>query len=85
MPTVSVGIPDTTFVSSSQPTQNFSFYPLMYVGNDPGFMDCIGLMEIDLPPLPVTSVDSAVLQLSVIVKTGTDPSPVVVNRVTSFF
>ena len=85
MPTVSVGIPDTTFVSSSQPKQNFSFYPLMYVGNDPGFMDCIGLMEIDLPPLPVTSVDSAVLQLSVIVKTGTDPSPVVVNRVTSFF
>ena len=68
MPTVSVGIPDTTFVTSSQPAQNFSFYPLMYVGNDPGFTDSIGLMEIELPPLPVTSVDSAVLQLSVIVK-----------------
>lgn len=85
MPTVSVGIPDTTFVSSSQPSQNFSFYPLMYVGNDPAFLNCIGLMEIDLPSLPVKSVDSAVLQLSVIVKTGIEPSPIVVNRVTSPF
>lgn len=85
MPTVSVSIPDTTFVSSSQPTQNFSFYPLMYVGSDPTFLDCIGLMEIELPPLPVTSVDSAVLQLSVIVKTGDEPSTIVVNRVTSPF
>ena len=85
MPTVSVAIPDTTFVTSSQPAQNFSFYPLMYVGNDAGFMNCISLMEIDLPPLPVTTVDKAVLKLSVIVKTGTDPSPIVVNRVTSPF
>jgi len=86
MPTVSVGIPDTTFVSSAQPAQNFSFYPLMYVGYDPSaFLNCIGLMEIDLSSVPVTQVDSAVLQLSVIVKTGTDPSPVVVNRVTSLF
>jgi len=85
MPTVSVGIPDTTFVSSSQPAQNFSFYPLMYVGNDLTFQDCIGLMEIDLSSIPVTNVDSAVLQLSVIVKTGTEPSPIVVNRVTSPF
>mgnify|MGYP001188900832 FL=1 len=85
MPTISIGIPDTTFVSSSQPTQNFSFYPLMYVGRDPVFLDCIGLMEIDLSSIPVTSVDSAVLQLSVIVKTGDEPSPIVVNRVTSPF
>ncbi|AGC68550.1 hypothetical protein Cst_c15640 [Thermoclostridium stercorarium subsp. stercorarium DSM 8532] len=85
MPTVTVGIPDTTFLSSAQPEQNFSFYPLMYVGNDPVFQECIALMEIELPVLPVTSVDSAVLQLSVIVKTGTDPSPIVVNRVTDPF
>jgi len=85
MPTVSVGIPDTTFVSSSQPTQNFSFYPLMYVGNEPSFSDSIGLMEIDLSSIPVTNVDSAVLQLAVIVKTGTESSPIVVNRVTSPF
>ena len=62
----------------------FLLYPLMYVGNDPGFTDSIGLMEIELPPLPVTSVDSAVL-LSVIVKTGPDPSPIVVNRVAEPF
>ncbi|HHW48206.1 MAG TPA: DNRLRE domain-containing protein [Clostridiaceae bacterium] len=85
MPTISVGIPDTTFVSSSMPSNNFSFYPLMYVGQDPVFSECIALMEIDLPDLPVTSVDSAVLQLSVIVKTGENPSPVIVNRVTSPF
>jgi len=85
MPTVTVGIPDTTFVSSAQPTQNFSFYPLMYVGSDLVFLNCIGLMEIDLSSIPVTSVDSAVLQLSVIVKTGADPSTIVVNRVTSPF
>lgn len=85
MPTVSIGIPDTTFVSSSQPTQNFSFYPLMYVGVDTTFQNCISLMEIDLQSVPVTSVDSAILKLSVIVKTGEAPSPVVVNRVTSPF
>jgi|GEM_PF-404911 len=85
MPTVMIGIPETTFVSSAQPTQNFSFYPLMYVGTDPVFSECIGLMEIDLSSIPVTTVDSAVLQLSVIVKTGTEPSPIVVNRVTSPF
>lgn len=85
MPTVTIGIPDTTFVSSAQPFNNFSFYPLMYVGRDIGFQECIGLMEIDLSSIPVTSVDSAVLQLSVIVKTGTDPSPIVVNRVTAPF
>jgi len=85
VPTITIGIPDTTFVSSAQPLNNFSFYPLIYVGTDEVFSDCIGLMEIDLSSIPVTTVDSAVLQLSVIVKTDTDPSPIVVNRVTSPF
>lgn len=85
MPEITIGIPDTTFVSSAQPDQNFSFYPLMYVGRDPGFLECISFLEIDLSSIPVTSVDSAVLQLSVIVKTGTEPSPIVVNRVTGPF
>ncbi len=85
MPTVTIGIPNTTFVSSAQPSLNFSFYPLMYVGNDVTFAETISLMEIDLSSIPVTNVDSAVLQLSVIVKTGADPSPIVVNRVTSPF
>jgi len=48
MPTVSVGIPDTTFVSTAQPAQNFSFYPLMYAGIDPTFAETISLFEIDL-------------------------------------
>lgn len=51
----------------------------------PTFLDSISLMGIDLSSIPVTSVDSAVLQLSVIVKTGAEPSPIVVNRVTSPF
>ena len=42
-------------------------------------------MEIDLPPLQVETVEQAVLRLSVIVKTGADPSQIVANRVTSPF
>ncbi len=85
MPTVTINIPETTFVSSAQPSSNFSFYPLMYVGIDTVFSECIGLMEIDLSSIPVTNVDSAILQLSVIVKTDGNPSPILVNRVTSPF
>ncbi len=68
-----------TFTSSAQPTTNLSFYPTTYVGTDPEFQNCIGLIQLDLPP--VQAVDSAVLQLSVIVKSGDDPTHVVVNRV----
>lgn len=57
----------------------------MYVGNDAGFINYISLMEIDLPPLQVETVEQAVLRLSVIVKTGADPSQIVANRVTSPF
>lgn len=85
MPTVTVNIPNTTFISSSQPDSNFSFFPLIYTGTDPGFSSCTGLLRISLPELPVNQVDSAFLQLSVIVKSGASPSPVVVNEVTSSF
>jgi len=85
MPSVTVNLPLTTFVSSAMPDSNNSFYPLLYTGTDPIFQHCISLMEIGLPVLPVTAVDSAVLQLSVIVKSGDVPSPVVVNKVTSPF
>jgi hypothetical protein len=57
----------------------------MYTGTDPSFQNCIGLLQIELPPLPVSRIDSAVLQLAVIVKSGEAPSPVVVNRVTEPF
>lgn len=85
MPTVSVNIPNTTFVSSAQPDNNLSFYPLMYTGTDPGFHNCISFLQITLPALPVTAVDSALLELAVIVKTGAAASTVVVNGVTQPF
>lgn len=34
MPTVTLNLPDTTFVSSALPGTNFLFYPLIYVGTD---------------------------------------------------
>lgn len=85
MPTITVNIPETTFVASAQPNNNLSFYPLMYTGTDPGFQNCISLLKITLPALPVSVVDSAKLELAVIVKSGNSPSPVVVNNVTSPF
>lgn len=85
MPTLILSIPNTTFVSSGQPDNNLSFYPLMYTGTDPNFQHCISLMQITLPSMPVTKVDRAMLQLAVIAKSGVAPSPVVVNRVTTPF
>ena len=85
MPSVTVSIPLTTFVSSAMPDNNNSFYPLLYTGTDPNFQDCISLLEIELPTLPVTAVDKATLQLSVIAKSGDTPSTIVVNKVTSPF
>ncbi|NBJ16874.1 MAG: DNRLRE domain-containing protein [Dehalobacter sp. 4CP] len=85
MATLTLNIPDTTFVSSYLPDMNFSSYPLVYSGTDPSFQNCISFLQIVLPVLPVTSVDSALLELSVIVKSGAAPSPLVVNRVTDPF
>lgn len=85
MSTITVNIPRATFVSSAYPTTNLSFYPTMYVGTDASYHNCISLMNITLPTLPVTHVDSAILNLAVISKTGALPSPIVVNQVTSAF
>ncbi len=85
MPNITIDISDTTFVSSAQPDTNLSFYPVIYVGTDTSFQNCIGLLKIALPPLPVTSVANAILQLAVIVKSGTDPSTVMVNRADSSY
>lgn len=81
MSTVVVDIPNTTFVSSAQPGINFSVYPTIYAGTDPQYQNCISLLQIALPALPVSFVDSAILQLAVIVKSGANPSPVTVNTV----
>lgn len=83
MPTVVLNTTETTFVSSAQPNTNFSGYPVLYTGTDTTYQNCISFLKFELPSLPVTSVDSAFLQLSVIVKTGDAPSTVVVNRVAS--
>lgn len=85
MSTITVNIPDTTFVSSAFPTSNLSFYPTMYSGTDASYLNCVTLMNITLPTLPVTHVDNATLNLTVITKTGTTPSPIIVNQVTSAF
>jgi hypothetical protein len=87
MPTTTVNIPNTTFVSSAQPDNTLYFYPTMRIGTDPDpqFASCAGLMQIELPALPVYQVDTAKLKLSVIEKSGAAPSPVVVQRVTEPF
>ncbi|HEX2985199.1 MAG TPA: DNRLRE domain-containing protein [Caproiciproducens sp.] len=85
MPTLTINLPKTTFVSSAQPNYNFSFYPLLYTGTDPNFQDCISLWQIDLSSLPVAQVISAKLSLTVLSKSGADPSPIAVNQVTSPF
>jgi len=85
MPTKTINISETTFVASGQPNSSFSFYPLMYAGTDATFQNCISLLKITLPELPISAVDSAKLELAVISKSGTTPSPVVVNNVTSPF
>ncbi len=85
MPTVTFNISQTTFVAPIQPNNNFSFYPLINTGTDAGFGNSIGLLKFPLPQLPVSSVDSATLNLAVITKSGPAPSPVVVNKVTSAF
>lgn len=84
MPTVTLNLPETTFVSSAQASNNFLFYPLMYVGTDPSYQDCTSLINVALPTLP-KRVDSAFLQLSVIVKSGAAPSTVAVSQLGAAF
>lgn len=81
MATITVSIPDTTFVSSALPDTNLFFCPLIYTGTDPSFQNCISFLQIDLSALPVTSVDSAMLELAVIVQSGAASSPIAVDRV----
>lgn len=85
MPTVVLNTTETTYVSSALPDNNFSFYPSLFTGTDATYQACIGFLKFDLAAIPVKSADSAYLQLSVIAKTGTVPSRIEVNRVTSEF
>ncbi len=74
---------ETTFVSSALPDTNFSTNPVIHAGTDEAFQNTISFLRYTFPSLPVSEVDSAILQLSIITKTGAALSPVVVNRVTS--
>ncbi len=85
MPSAVLTASQNTFVSSAQPNNNFSFYPVLYTGTDTGFGNCISLLKFDFTTVPANAVDSAELQLSVIVKSGGKPGTVAVNRVTDYF
>lgn len=85
MPSITVNLANTTFVSPAQPYSNFNFYPVMYIGMDPTYQNSSGLLQIVLPTIPALSVDSAVLQFSLIVKAQAPPTVVTVNRATSAF
>ncbi|HHV32351.1 MAG TPA: DNRLRE domain-containing protein [Clostridiales bacterium] len=83
MPTITLNAAGTTFVASAQPNTNFATYPTIYTGTDPSFDFTISYLKFDLSSVPVTRVDSAILELTVLAKTGALPSLVVVNRVTA--
>lgn len=81
MANITVNLPNTAFVSSLLPDYHFSEPPLIYAGTDPIFLNCISYLQIPLPMLPVSVIDSAMLELTIIEKTGEASSPIVVNRV----
>ncbi len=83
MPTLNLNTSDTTFVSSVLPDTNFSTSSVIYSGMDTNFQDTVSYLKFTLTDLSVPSVDSAVLWLAVIIKTGLEPSRIAANRVTS--
>ena len=83
--TITLTSAGTVFVSGALPDLNLSVSPVLIVGTNPVFGESISFLQFPLPPLPVTSVDNATLRLFVIFKTGDDPSPIHVNRVTEDF
>ena len=85
MATITLTAAGTTFVSGTLPDLNLSASPVIIVGTNPVFGEIIGFLQFPLPPLPVPSVDRAILRLFVIYKTGADPSSIEVNRVTEDF
>lgn len=85
MSAIVIDLPATTFVTSSQPGNNFSIYPTVRVEKNPNIQTSIALLEIPLPSLPATTVKSALLQLAVVSKSGAASSPVTVNRLISPF
>ncbi|HHV64072.1 MAG TPA: DNRLRE domain-containing protein, partial [Peptococcaceae bacterium] len=85
MASITLSPSGTTFVSSTLQDLNLSAIPLFIVGTNPTFGESIGLLQFPQPPIPVTTADKATLRLFVLFKTGVDPSPLHVNRVTEAF
>ena len=85
MPPIVLTAAHNTFISSAQPSNIFSFYPLLYAGKDELFGTCTSLLKFDFTTVATNSVDRAILQLSVMVKTEEDKSSIVVNRLTGSF
>lgn len=75
----------TTFVSSLLATNNLSDSAVIVAGTDSIYLNSVSFLKFDLSAITAKSVDSAVLRLFVFAKTGTLPSPLVINRVTSDF
>ncbi len=85
MATLTLLTTGTTFVSSLIPDLNLSSSAVIVAGTDPVYLNSISFLKFDLSSIPVESVTSAVLRLFVFAKTGSLPSPIVVNRVTADF
>ncbi len=81
--TIILNTTETTFISSAQPNTNFSIYPVVYAGLDEIYQSCMGFLRFELPILPVASVQKALLEISILLKTNESPSTIVFNRVTS--
>lgn len=84
MPTVTMNLPATTFVSSAKLNSNFLVYPLVCVGTDANLKKCTALINVMIPALP-KKVDSATLQLSPIMKSGTAPSTIAISQLGTDF
>ncbi|OPX44409.1 hypothetical protein CLHUN_17080 [Ruminiclostridium hungatei] len=85
MPPVVLTVAQNSFVSSEQPQDNFSYQPLLYTGKDEAFGNCISLLKFDFTAVATNAVDSAFLQLTVILKSEQNASTIVVGRVTESF
>ena len=85
MPAVVLTVSQNTFVSSAKPIDNLSYHPLLYIGYDEIFDRCVSLLKFDFTTIPTNTVDSAFLQLTVIVESGEDESVIGIARIEESF
>ncbi len=85
MPTVILNATQNTFVASTYPNSNLSYYPLLYTGTDTILGTCISLLKYDFAAVSANSVENAVLELSVFLKPELIPSTVQVSKMAEAF